>query len=442
MAITRSYGLDPDFERVVAYYAACSLPFWSMAGRFVEPALLALVPARRVFETIRQMSLERAVEGVTSATTVLQRLRRLREAGKITHEDVEEVRALFFAVCDELPCEADVLAELAPVLKQQRRWTHLEEGSSLLSQKKDFEGLVKKIVETEKIGTKSLIEVSARVQGSSERVGFIGEMDKLPLGIIDLDYALDGGVQRPSFVVILGSSGDGKSMMLIHAAASAYSVGCFVGYASLELTTPFVIARFLSNVTGELTDNLFYNRALRDKAFVRFDEIQAQCAGDFACTYMPARGASVTDIIAWVDREQEATGRKMDVLAVDYLQLLAASTKGKARRDEELTEASEQLRGFANDRKMLILAPSQTTADGMDKKKVKRLEQSHTAQSKGIPQTADFLLSLNVREEGITFHVGKSRNGRQVPDVGPLPTEYARARIVPVTWPWETAAPF
>jgi hypothetical protein len=77
----------------------------------------------------------------------------------------------------------------------------------------------------------------------------------------------------------------------------------------------------------------------------------------------------------------------------------------------------------------------------MDTRKTKRIQNHHSAESKGIPKNADYHITINPRDDGETvlLHIAKNRYGKSYGDVGPFAHEFEKGRISQITrrgWPF------
>jgi replicative DNA helicase len=120
-----------------------------------------------------------------------------------------------------------------------------------------------------------------------------------------------------------------------------------------------------------------------------------------------ASGLSMSDIRAKVDRmaeNAERAGTPLKVLAVDYLQLIAASSRYQGNRTGEITEISAGLRNLAREYNVVVLALSQLSRQ-VESREDKRPMLSDLRESGSIEQDADTVVFL-FRE---AYYLGKSK---------------------------------
>lgn len=228
-----------------------------------------------------------------------------------------------------------------------------------------------------------------------------------------------------------------NSMGLSHIGGTALLATLFVAYATLELPREVVLARVKANITGVPINTMLSGQV--KNAIRRLEELEHRL-GRFVVQEFSPKATTVEDLKQWVANvEQQAGGRKIDVLIVDYGDKLGAKAK-KGEQQNEYTGALavfEGLRTYAAERKIFCWTASQASRQKDSKK---RLDLNDVADSMHKIRVADLVVTLNLRdaeteEPQILFYVAKHRTGRSRCEVGPMPTEYERGRICPILEP-------
>lgn len=132
-----------------------------------------------------------------------------------------------------------------------------------------------------------------------------------------LDKRLFGGVNRGELVIFAGGSGAGKSLFLANLGVNWALLGMNVLYLTFELSENLVSMRVDSMVTGITTRDIFKSI---DDVEMRVKMIGKK-AGAFQVKYMPS-GKTANDIRSYVKEYEIKTSRKVDVLLIDYLDLM------------------------------------------------------------------------------------------------------------------------
>jgi len=213
-----------------------------------------------------------------------------------------------------------------------------------------------------------------------------------------LDRRLFGGMNRGELNIFAGGSGAGKSLFLANLGVNWALNGLNVVYLTLELSEDLVCMRMDAMTTGINTKEIF--REIDDVEMkVR---IIGKKAGAYQVKYMPS-GKTVNDLRAYLKEYEIKTGRRVDVLLVDYLDLLMPISKKISPADLFIKDkyVSEELRNLAVERQCILVTASQ-----LNRGAVEEVEFDHSHISGGLSkiQTADnvfgIFTSRAMRERG------------------------------------------
>ena len=203
-----------------------------------------------------------------------------------------------------------------------------------------------------------------------------------------VDEKLYGGVNRGEITIWCAGSGVGKSLFLQNIAINFAKQGLNVIYISLELSEELCSMRMDSMISEVATKEIF--RKL-DEVEIRVKQAGHK-SGSLHVKQMP-QGSTVNDIKAYLKNYEIETGKRADVLVVDYLDLLFPNNKkidpsNLFVKDKVVTE---ELRGLMVERKMI----GQTAAQ-LNRGAVQEQEHDHSHISGGISkiQTADNVISI------------------------------------------------
>ena len=433
------YGLDPLFERIVAQMLASNPAFYKRVGKHMSSDIVKDDAARTVIDVCRLIG--ETSKPPASSVIVRQRLRTLHDSGKLDRSALHEALQLLDDGDEDIDAYSseDILSELTPVLKRHAQKGALESALDTFSKRGDMARVSDMLTQALRIGA-SENTLGSRL--STEVIGQIEELrnaQKLSTGIGELDASLSGGLDKGSLGFFLGPSGSGKSMSLAHVAAESVSNGRSVAYATLELAEVHVHSRIMSNLTDICWEDIVNDPRAVKKAKDRLQVLEEDGLLGF-CTvrYFTPHATTMADIRQWVKEEEEAYGKTIDLVCIDYVALLSAPNK-KAKH-EELTDIAEDLRSLAVDRKCWVWSAAQVKAAAHDRRN-KKITSDQAAGSMGLSRTADLVITLNPRDEGATlmFRIDKNRHGRGGEDIGPLPHEFEKGRVCPVYregWPF------
>jgi len=213
-----------------------------------------------------------------------------------------------------------------------------------------------------------------------------------------MDRKLFGGMNRGELNIFAGGSGAGKSLFLANLGVNWALNGMNVIYLTLELSEALVSMRIDSMLTGVSTKEIFRN----------IDDIEMKVklvgkkAGLFQVKYMPS-GKTVNDIRAYIKEYEIKVGRRVDVLLVDYMDLLMPISKKISPADLFIKDkfVSEELRNLAMEKQCVFV-----TAAQLNRGAVEEVEFDHSHISGGLSkiQTADnvfgIFTSRAMRERG------------------------------------------
>jgi archaellum biogenesis ATPase FlaH len=203
-----------------------------------------------------------------------------------------------------------------------------------------------------------------------------------------LDKRLFGGFNRGELNIFAGGSGSGKSLFMANMGVNWCLQGMNVMYLTFELSENLVSMR-LDAMTSEIPS--------RD-IFKQIEDVQMKVkmigkkSGAFQVKYMPT-GKNANDVRAYLKEYEIKTGKKVDVLLIDYLDLM--SPIGQKISAENLfvkdKYVSEELRNLAMELNCIFVTASQ-----LNRSSVEEIEFDHSHISGGISKinTADNLIGI------------------------------------------------
>ena len=234
-----------------------------------------------------------------------------------------------------------------------------------------------------------------------------GRLSGISTGLSELDHKL-GGLQSSDLVIVAGRPGMGKTALATNIAfniAKAYEFstrpdgshetvnGGIVGFFSLEMSSEQLATRILSEQAavpsykirrGDISENDFHRLAetAREMQSIPFYIDQTG-------------GISIAQLVARARRLKRQRG--LDLLVVDYLQLLSGSKARGDNRVQELTEITTGLKALAKELNVPVVALSQLSRQ-VESRDDKRPQLSDLRESGSIEQDADVVMFV-YREE-------------------------------------------
>ena len=258
----------------------------------------------------------------------------------------------------------------------------------------------------------------ALLQSAVEKVQFLfankGSITGVPSGFKDLDKKTTG-FQDSDLVIVAGRPSMGKSALAInfveHAIMSDRSALVF----SLEMPSEQIVMRLLSSL-GRIDQNRLRTGELLDEDWTRFTGAVSQLRDkklyiDDTAALTPA---DLRSRARRVDRESGG----LDLIVVDYLQLMRTTNNGE-NRAVEISEISRALKALAKEMDCPVIALSQLNRQ-LESRPDKRPMMSDLRESGAIEQDADVILFIyrdevydeSSLDQGIAeLIIGKQRNG-------------------------------
>lgn len=233
-----------------------------------------------------------------------------------------------------------------------------------------------------------------------------GGLAGVSTGLIDLDKKL-GGLHKSDLLILAGRPSMGKTSLATNIAfniAKAYKRGAFpdgtegainggvVGFFSLEMSAEQLAARILSEA-AEVPSEQIRRGDMTEAEFRRFvDAAKALEACPLFIDDTPA--LPIAQLAARARRLKRTHG--LDVLIVDYLQLVRGTGRSE-NRVNEISEITMGLKAIAKELDLPVIALSQLSRQ-VENREDKRPQLSDLRESGSIEQDADVVMFV-FREE-------------------------------------------
>ncbi|ATI42170.1 replicative DNA helicase [Pacificitalea manganoxidans] len=233
-----------------------------------------------------------------------------------------------------------------------------------------------------------------------------GGLAGVSTGLIDLDKKL-GGLHKSDLLILAGRPSMGKTSLATNIAfniAKAYRRGLLpdgsegaveggvVGFYSLEMSAEQLAARILSEA-AEVPSEQIRRGDMTEAEFRRF--VEAAKSLESCPLYIDDTPAlPISQLAARARRLKRTHG--LDVLMVDYLQLVRAAT-AKDSRVNEVSEITQGLKAIAKELNIPVIALSQLSRQ-VENREDKRPQLSDLRESGSIEQDADVVMFV-FREE-------------------------------------------
>jgi replicative DNA helicase len=236
----------------------------------------------------------------------------------------------------------------------------------------------------------------------------------IPSGFHDLDR-MTGGFKDSDLIVVAGRPSMGKTAIALNVALhAALEAKKSIAIFSLEMSKEQLTERLLTEQAQ--IDAQRMHRGLLTEA--EFDRV-SNALGPLGEAAIFIDDTPVMDELTLMLKARQAKMRhSIDMIVVDYLQLMHGRTRGDDNRVQEVSSISRAMKGLARELRIPVVAISQLSR-APEQRPDKRPILSDLRESGSIEQDADVVMFLfrpeyykNDEKPGIAeVHVAKHRNG-------------------------------
>ena len=247
------------------------------------------------------------------------------------------------------------------------------------------EKLIKDAVQislTKDMGTDYFADPKGRIEK------YFNSGGQVSTGWPQMDRLLYGGFSRGELNIFAGGSGSGKSLVMMNIALNWVQTGLSGVYITLELS---------EELTSLRTDAMLTNMSTKDiRKDIDTTELKVKLVGKKSGNYqvkgLPAQ-SNINDIRAYLKEYQIQTGKRVDFVMIDYLDLLMPVSAKVSPNDLFVKDkyVSEELRNLAKELQILMVTASQ-----LNRSAVEEVEFDHSHISGGISKinTADNVFGI------------------------------------------------
>ena len=323
-------------------------------------------------------------EKVTNDVLKVSIREQLREAYKITSSDSEYIESEFSAFCKN----------------QQLKKALLNSVDLLKAEDYDsIRGLIDSALKAgmdKNIGHEYLKDFETRYR-EEHRI-------TIPTPWSEFNELLQGGLGNGDFGLIFGGPGAGKSWSLVALAGQAVKLGFNVVYYTLELGEDYVGRRF----------DAYFTQIPANEITMHKDKVEAtmtKLPGNLVIKGFPPGKATISTIESHIQKCGDL-GTKIDLVVIDYVDLLRSKKSSKERK-EEIDDIYTSTKGLARELDIPIWSASQVNRQGaLDEV----IEGHKAAGSYDKMMITDFAASISRRakdkQNGVgKLHIMKNRYG-------------------------------
>lgn len=213
----------------------------------------------------------------------------------------------------------------------------------------------------------------------------------VPSGFTALDR-ITGGWQKSDLLILAARPGMGKTAFVVTMAKNAaVEFNKPIAVFSLEMSSIQLVKRLISSET-ELAQDKILKGNLDNHEFVQLNErIKKLATAPLFIDDTPA--LSIFELRAKARRLKE--NQKIEMIIIDYLQLMSGGPDGKGNREQEISQISRGLKSLAKELEIPIIALSQLSRQVENRPGgSKRPQLSDLRESGAIEQDADMVMFI------------------------------------------------
>ena len=234
-----------------------------------------------------------------------------------------------------------------------------------------------------------------------------GKLSGIATGLRDLDNKM-GGLQHSDLIIVAGRPGMGKTALATNIAyniAKAHRAevqpdgtmksinGGIVGFFSCEMSAEQLATRILAEQTS-IASSMIRRGGISEADFEKIRDYSIELQS-LPLYVDETGGLSISQLTARARRLKRQKG--LDMIVIDYIQLLQGSGKKSDNRVQEVTEITTNLKALAKELNVPIIALSQLSRQ-VENRDDKRPQLADLRESGSIEQDADVVIFV-YREE-------------------------------------------
>ena len=248
---------------------------------------------------------------------------------------------------------------------------------------------------------------------------------KIPTGIDEIDYRLggdNGGPETGECVLWLGDSGVGKSQALVHVGVAAARQGHRVAHFQLEGTREQCLNRYDAAWTGTLYSDIKTGDVPPEKTETIRKIIERLKRTDIIVSSEETFNAKTLVDVRREVKEMEKKHGKIDVIVIDYLELLEVGDGHNYSPSEERFRQAKLAKGMktlAMEFNAVVHTATQSSNIGDEKKNDPNfvITRDQLSEDKGKIRPFDIFITINqtrdeYREQTMRLYTDKLRDYR------------------------------
>ena len=234
-----------------------------------------------------------------------------------------------------------------------------------------------------------------------------GDITGIATGFIDLDK-LTAGFHENQLIILAARPAMGKTLFALNIAVNAALNGKSVAIFNLEMDANQLTNRMLSSI-GQVNGRKFLSANFNNNDWTRINEAFSQLEN--AKIFINDMAESTIGAIRSKCRRLASSENGLDLVVVDYLQLVSGGKNYGTNRQQEVSDISRALKLLAIELHVPVLALAQLSRE-IEKRDDKTPVLSDLRESGSIEQDADIVAFLH---RDSYYPKGKKKDAKEEP---------------------------
>lgn len=358
----------------------------------IRPLHFAKDSHREIFETIRGLALQRGKFSPVDVIDVLRSSARLEAVGGASYiaglmdywQPGSNLEA-FAASIAEAHAKKELIQACASTARRVVSGMRSAEAAAELAATCGALGIA------DSRSSRGIFDVVTEVHRAADERVANGQSAGVLTGLDFLDAATAGGLPRKALTAQAGPSSHGKTTLAVNLADNAVNLRQTAVLYSLEMSPAAIADRLIARRSGVSLKAVRNWRFLTPAQRAEVDQARNDLRAINQRLFFADRLISVDDICA--DARQRAARGGLDLVVVDYLQLVETPEGDERTRERTVNRIAWKLAQLAKDLNIAVLALSQVTPAAQNRSGG-RLSLDDLRDSKAIGHHARLVLML------------------------------------------------
>lgn len=372
----------------------------------------------KIFECIKALDSKGSVVDLTTVSDELNNRNWLKQVGDIDY---------LTEIIESVPSAANVDEYIKIVEDKAILRRLIDEATSIITNSYNTSNNIGEVIEEAErkifdvskslrsTEFKTIQDVLYKAQSDLEKLAANkGDITGIPTGFYEIDK-ITSGFHPHELIIIAARPGIGKTAMVLNMVTNiAINTNKTVALFNMEMGAEQLATRMLSSV-GQIDGSKLKTGNLEHSDWKRLNEAISRLSG--TNIYIDDTAGQTVSEIRSKCRKLATSPSGLDIIVIDYLQLIQGNSKAGSNRQQEVSDISRTLKTMAMELNVPVIALSQLSRS-IEKRDDKKPMLSDLRESGAIEQDADIVAFIHCPDEEklkdnslMEFVIRKHRNG-------------------------------